>query len=159
MPADRPYFHRAEPARVLLVDRLLTAPPETVWSAFESAAALARWWGPAGFSLTTQVFDFRVGGEWAYTMHGLDGTDYPNRCRYSAIIPEMGFRYSQSGGRAGDMTGFEGEVRLEPVQDLTRVVIELHFASAADRDRVVRDYGALEGGHQTLARLAALVET
>ena len=37
---------------------------------------LSRWWGPEGFSTTTRAFEFRVGGEWDFVMHGPDGTDY-----------------------------------------------------------------------------------
>lgn len=33
-------------------------------------------WGPEGFTTTTRAFEFRVGGEWDFVMHGPDGTDY-----------------------------------------------------------------------------------
>ena len=33
------------------------------------------------------------------------------------------------------------------------------FPSAADRDRVIREFGAVEGGHQTLSRLADYLAT
>jgi hypothetical protein len=36
----------------------------------------------------------------------------------------------------------------------TRVTMRLTFASAEDRDQNVRDYGSIEGGKQTLERLA-----
>ena len=157
MPTDRPYLRRVDPSRTLLIDRMIAAPPERIWRAFSSAAALARWWGPDGFTLTTRSFDFRAGGAWDYVLHGPDGADYPNHRTYTAIVPEMGYRYRQEGGRGDDRIAFEGEVRLEPVQDLTRIVIDLVFESAADLEKVMRDYRALEGGRQTLARLAGFV--
>lgn len=36
----------------------------------------------------------------------------------------------------------------------TKVTIHMVFPTAADRDRVVKEYGAIEGGKQTLGRLA-----
>jgi uncharacterized protein YndB with AHSA1/START domain len=48
---------------------------------------LARWWGPAGFSNTFHVFDFRGGGAWRLTMHGPDGRDYPNESVFEELVP------------------------------------------------------------------------
>jgi uncharacterized protein YndB with AHSA1/START domain len=36
----------------------------------------------------------------------------------------------------------------------TRLTLRSVFPSAAERDKVVREYGAIEGGKQTLDRLA-----
>ena len=36
----------------------------------------------------------------------------------------------------------------------TKVTIYMLFSTAAGRERVVKEYGAIEGGKQTLARLA-----
>jgi uncharacterized protein YndB with AHSA1/START domain len=35
----------------------------------------------------------------------------------------------------------------------TKVTIHMVFPTAADRERVAREYGAVEGAHQTLERL------
>lgn len=65
--------------------RVLGAPPARVFAAFADPAVLARWWGPKGFSDSIELFEFRVGGTWKHTLHGPDGTDYPNLATFSAI--------------------------------------------------------------------------
>jgi uncharacterized protein YndB with AHSA1/START domain len=46
----------------------------------------AVWWGPNGFTTTTHAHDLRPGGQWDYTMHGPDGTDYPNENVFADIV-------------------------------------------------------------------------
>jgi uncharacterized protein YndB with AHSA1/START domain len=65
--------------------RLVGAPVETVFAAFSNPEKLARWWGPDGFSNSFEEFDLRVGGYWRFTMHGPDGTDYPNESRFLQV--------------------------------------------------------------------------
>ena len=65
--------------------RLIDAPAETVFDAFSDPEKLARWWGPKGFSSTFDEFDLRAGGYWRLTMHGPDGTDYPNENRFLEV--------------------------------------------------------------------------
>lgn len=66
-------------------ERTYDAAPAEVFDAHRDPARLARWWGPAGFSNTFSVFEFRPGGNWRFTMHGPDGKDYPNESVFRAI--------------------------------------------------------------------------
>ncbi len=72
--------HRAD-----VKSRRIDAPVSQVFAAFRDANSLERWWGPAGFSNTFQVFDFRTGGQWRHTMHGPDGSDYENESRFLEV--------------------------------------------------------------------------
>ena len=58
--------------------RLLPLPAQRVFEAFARPELLARWWGPSGFTNTFEVFEFRPGGRWKFTMHGPDGSHHPN---------------------------------------------------------------------------------
>lgn len=80
MPAD------PQTTREIATTRLLPWPRERVWAAFSEAAALAGWWGPAGFTNTFHEFDFRPGGAWKFTMHGPDGAAYAMDHRFSEIV-------------------------------------------------------------------------
>lgn len=60
---------------------------EQVFAAFAQPERLARWWGPAGFTNTFKVCEFKTGGRWIYTMHGPDGRDYPNESVFAEISP------------------------------------------------------------------------
>ena len=72
--------------RALCTARVLQAPPAAVFAAIADAALLARWWGPNGFRSTFQSFDFRPGGDWLFTLHGPDGADHPQVCRFTDIV-------------------------------------------------------------------------
>ena len=65
--------------------RVFPYPPQTVSDAFARPELLARWWGPAGFSNTFEVFEFRPGGRWKFVMHGPDGTHHPNESVFVEI--------------------------------------------------------------------------
>ena len=68
---------RATADREIVISRVIGAPRELVFEAFTRVRHLSRWWGPEGFTTTTRSFEFRVGGEWDFVMHGPDGTDIP----------------------------------------------------------------------------------
>jgi uncharacterized protein YndB with AHSA1/START domain len=67
--------------------RAFAAPPETVFAAFEQPERLAKWWGPNGFHNTFDLFDFKPGGLWRFTMHGPNGSNFPNEATFVAIEP------------------------------------------------------------------------
>ncbi len=61
------------------ITRIFEAPLKTVWEAWTDTKQVEKWWGPRGFTITTHSKELKVGGIWHYTMHGPDGTDYPNK--------------------------------------------------------------------------------
>ena len=67
--------------------RDIAAQPAAVFAAFQDASRLARWWGPAGFTNTFDVCEFKPGGQWKFTMHGPDGNSYPNESVFAEIEP------------------------------------------------------------------------
>ena len=73
--------------REIVISRVISAPRELVFEAFTEVRHLSRWWGPEGFTTTTRAFEFRVGGEWDFVMHGPDGTDYPEWISWTEIAP------------------------------------------------------------------------
>lgn len=73
--------------------RVYDAPVRAVWNAWTDPAQVAHWWGPRGFTLTTHSKDLRVGGTWRYTMHGPDGTDWPNVTTYHVVEPRRKLVY------------------------------------------------------------------
>ncbi|MFT4174256.1 MAG: SRPBCC domain-containing protein [Rhodocyclaceae bacterium] len=65
--------------------RQFSAKPAAVFAAISDPARLARWWGPAGFSNRFDVFEFRPGGKWVFTMVGPDGREYANESVFARI--------------------------------------------------------------------------
>src|SRR5947199_8597731 len=73
--------------REIVISRVIDAPRELVFEAFTEIRHLSRWWGPEGFTTTTQSFEFREGGEWDFVLHGPDGTGYSEWIRWLRIAP------------------------------------------------------------------------
>ena len=68
--------------------RKISATVEQVFAAFQPER-LARWWGPAGFTNTFSICEFKNGGRWSFTMHGPDGRNYPNENVFGEIEAPM----------------------------------------------------------------------
>jgi uncharacterized protein YndB with AHSA1/START domain len=139
-----------------VVSRTIDGPRHLVFEAYTSAEHVAHWWGPDGFTVTTRAFDFRPGGVWDFTMHGPDGTDYPNRIEWREIVPPERLEFSHGTG-ADDFEAFDATVTLVERDGATEVTLRSVFKTKAQRDEVVERYHAIEGAEQTLGRLAEYV--
>jgi len=147
--------------REIVISRVLDAPREMVWDAWTDPEQVVRWWGPRGFSTTIDTMDVRPGGIWKHVMHGPDGGDYPNKSVFTDVVEPERIAYNHGGGREGRKgVSFKATWTFEALnRHETRVTMRSVFPSAEDRERVVREYGALEGGEQTLERLAEHLRT
>jgi uncharacterized protein YndB with AHSA1/START domain len=139
--------------REIVMSRLLAAPRDLVFRSFSDPVNIGKWWGPNGFTTTTHEMEFREGGVWRYTMHGPDGTDYPNYVKYTEIVAPEKMRYDH-GSNAEHPEMFKAVITLADEGGKTRVILRLIIANAEHRDEMVA-FGAVEGGWQTLARLDA----
>ena len=150
--SSKPAAHTAD--REIVTTRDFDAPRELVFAAWTDAKHVSNWWGPNGFTTTTHVMDVRPGGEWRFIMHGPDGRDYPNRISYLEVARPERLVYKHGGEVELEPVDFHTTVTFTEVNGKTRVTMRAVFPSAEERDRVAREYGAVEGGQQTLARLA-----
>ena len=153
---------RGAPAQVaaeeceIVVSRVLGAPRELVFEAFTEVRHLSQWWGPEGFTTTTRAFEFRVGGEWDFVMHGPDGTDYTEWIFWTEIAPPERIALLHGESR-GDPNAFESVLTFEPDGAATRIEMRTVFPTKELCDEAVETYHAIEGGQQTLSNLAAYV--
>ena len=76
---------RKDKSNEIRIVRSYDAPVKVVWDAWTEMDQVAQWWGPRGFTITNHSKDLRAGGSWAYTMHGPDGVDYPNKTKYFEV--------------------------------------------------------------------------
>lgn len=144
--------------REIVITRVVDAPRELVWEAWTNPKHVVQWWGPRGFTTTIQKMEVRPGGVWQHIMHGPDGTDYPNKSVFVEVVKPARIVYAHGGGKKGGPGAqFRATWTFEAQGDKTNVTIRMVFPSAEERDQVVKVYGAIEGGHQTLDRLAAYV--
>ena len=142
--------------REIVISRVIDAPRELVFEAFTEVRHLSRWWGPEGFTTTTRAFEFRVGGEWDFVMHGPDGTDYQEWITWREIVPPERIALLHGEAR-DDPNAFESVLTFEPAGEQTRIVMRTVFPTRELRNQAVEKYHAIEGGEQTLRNLAAYV--
>jgi uncharacterized protein YndB with AHSA1/START domain len=142
--------------REIVISRVIDAPRELVFEAFTEVRHLSRWWGPAGFTTTTRAFEFRVGGEWDFVMHGPDGTDYQEWIRWTEITPPERLALLH-GASSDDPNAFESTLTFAPDGPRTRIEMRTVFPTTELRDEAVEKYHAIEGGEQTLGNLATYV--
>ncbi len=143
--------------REIVFSRVFDAPRELVWQAMTDPRHVVHWWGPLGFTTTIEEMDVRPGGVWNHVMHGPDGVDYPNRSVFKEIVEAQRIVYSHGGAKKGGPEAeFEATWTFEAMNggSKTKLTVRMVFPSAAARDLVVKEYGAIEGGKQTLQRLA-----
>jgi len=145
--------------REIIISREFDAPREMIWDAMTDPKHIVHWWGPTGFSTTIEQMDFRPGGTWKQIMHGPDGTNYPGKSTFKEIVKPERIVYSHGGGKEdGKGVHFTMTWTLEVIAPgKTRVTIHQVYATPEDRNFVAKEYGAIEGGQQTLARLAGFL--
>ena len=144
--------------RELVFTRLLNAPRELVFDVWIRPEHLAQWYGPDGFTLTTHSIEVKKNGIWRFTMHGPDGRDYPNKVIYLEISKPERLIYKH----VGDDPEVEDVSHVTTVDfkkegNKTALTMKMVFESAEELRRVEREYGAIEGGKQTMARMEALI--
>lgn len=146
--------------RAIVATRIFDAPRELVFEVWTDPKHLSQWWGPDGFSTTTSAFDMRTGGVWRFVMHGPDGRNYENRITYDVIEKPARIVYHHGGDEDVEPVQFRTTVTFEDI-GANRTLLTLHavFPSAAERNRVIKEYGGDKGAVQTLARLGEYLAT
>ena len=134
--------------REIVVTRVFDAPRALVFKLWTDPKHVAQWWGPNGFTITNYEMDVRPGGVWRFVMHGPNGVDYQNKVVYREVVEPERLVYSHVSGPQFEMT-----VIFEAEGDRTRLTARMVFESAALRDKVIKEFGAVEGLQQTLGRL------
>jgi uncharacterized protein YndB with AHSA1/START domain len=142
--------------REIVITRVFNAPRTLVFAAFIDPEHIAHWWGPTGFTITIHQMDVRVGGRWEFVMHGPDGVDYDNLVVYREIHAPDRLIYAHIDPAGNDL--FETTAIFADQAGQTHLTFRAVFPSKDALDFVVRNHNAVEGGKQTLERLAAFLD-
>ncbi|MCE4555571.1 SRPBCC family protein [Pelomonas cellulosilytica] len=134
--------------------RVLRCPPERVYRAFTTPAAMAKWLPPFGFTGTVHEMDARVGGSWRMSFtnfttgdsHGFGG-------RYVELVPGERLRYTAT----FDDPHLPGEMTT---------TVELRAVSCGTDVRITQDgipevipvAGCMLGWQESLVQLAQVAE-
>ncbi len=130
--------------------KLFEASAAEVFAAMSDPARVARWWGPEGFTNTIHAFEFHPNGRWLLTMHGPDGTDYPNESRFGRIVPDSVVEIEHLSGHHFVLT-----IQLEDQGPSTRISWQQTFDTAQHYGQVAAFVAV--ANEQNLVRLAAEV--
>lgn len=133
--------------RELRITRIFKAPIDLVWKAWTDPEHIIHWWGPNGFTNTIHHMDLREGGQWNLTMHGPDGTNYPNRSVFKEIVPLKKIVYEHFNPH------FITTVLFESHGDETRMDWSMVFDSADMKEIVVKAHKAEQGMEQNVEKL------
>jgi uncharacterized protein YndB with AHSA1/START domain len=144
-----PNTHAANELRLI---RVYNASVSQVWEAWTDPSQISQWWGPRGFTLTHISKDLRVGGEWAYTMHGPDGVDYPNRTHYLDVEKHARLVYDH-GANDKQPPMFRVTVHFKESDGKTTMDMTMAFPSAQAAQEA-KKFIRLAGGETTWDRLA-----
>jgi uncharacterized protein YndB with AHSA1/START domain len=135
--------------RQIVTTRVFDTPRELVFEAWTDPQHVAQWWGPNGFTNTIHEMDVRAGGVWRFVMHGPNGVDYQNKNVFVEVVKPERLVFDHVSGPKFQMT-----VMFEDLDGKTRLTMRMVFETAAEHDKVVKEFGAIEGAKQTLGRLA-----
>jgi len=143
--------------REIVISRVYDAPRELVWDALTTPEHVMNWWGPRGYTITTEKMDLRPGGEWIHVMHGPDGANYQNYSKFTEVVKPERIAYEHGGRREGG--GLEVHFLMSWTfealgEKQTRLTLRQVHPTKEKRDLVVKEYGAEEGARQTMERLA-----
>jgi uncharacterized protein YndB with AHSA1/START domain len=141
---------KPESDRVIASRRVFAAAPEDLWEAFRNPEALAKWWGPSGFTNVFHEFEFRPGGEWDFTMVGPDVTGYrmrkvfveitqPTRIVFDHPDATHGFRMVIETARKGSETELSWRMTFDSAEEAARVRTIVETANEQNFDRLA-DY-------------------
>jgi len=148
MAEKRSSFVTESADREIVARRVFDAPRELVFKMWTDPQHVAKWWGPKGFTNTIHEMDVRPGGVWQFVMHGPDGVDYKNKNVFIEVVKPERLVYDHVTGPQFHVT-----VTFAEQGNKTELTVRMLFESATQRDKVAKEFGAIEGLNQTLERL------
>ena len=144
-------------ANDIRIVRIYDAPVALVWDAWTDVNQVAQWWGPRGFTLTTHSKDLRPGGHWSYTMHGPDGTDWPNYARYHVVEPYARLEYDHGASSADAKPLFRVTATFRDLGGRTEFDMRMTLPTPEEAAQT-RVFIKAAGGNGTWDRLAEFLE-
>ena len=138
--------------REMSISKTFNAPVEFLWEVWTKPEHIANWWGPNGFTNTIHEMDLKEGGEWRLTMHGPDGTNYPNRSIFKEIIPFKKIVFEHFNPH------FNTSVLFDPKDGETAITWTMQFDTAEMLDIVIKAHKADEGLKQNMEKLGHYID-
>lgn len=148
--------------RTITLSRTFNAPVAAVYRLWTEARYMRQWWGIEGSTAPVCELDVRPGGAWRIDMRTESGAVYRNSGTYLEVEPHEKLVFTSDPDP--ETSEWQGEPPQRSIHTVlfagqgarTQVKLIIEFATAADRDRMVR-FGMPEGIEQGLDRLERLL--
>ena len=114
----------------LVLKRVLSAAPPAVFRLFSDPDELAKWWGPAGFTVPSLEFDPRAGAGYRIEMQPPDGDPFYLTGRFREVEPPARLSFT-----------FAWE---DPDPDDVETLVELSFGNLSGSTEVVLTQGSFK---------------
>lgn len=75
-----------EANRTLTLKKTFRAPIKLVWEAWIQPEHIAQWWAPKGMKLKIVEHNFKVGGQWKFSMPMQNGNEFISEGKYLEIV-------------------------------------------------------------------------
>lgn len=149
----------------LVLERVLDAPHELVFTVFSEAEHLKQWWGPRGWTVPFCSVDFRPGGVWHYCMKCVDekqgeffGMESWGKGVYHEIQEGKRFVYTDyfsdaEGNETEGMPSTLVEMIFEEAQGNRTKLVSRSKYESEEALRTVMDMGMIQGITETWDRL------
>lgn len=146
----------------LTVFRLIKAPRNAVWKAWEDPRQLVKWWAPLPFTTVSTKHEFRTGGGFGTTMLAADGSPFYSGegCFLELVANERIVWTSalQGGWRPNkDDMPFSAIITLEDHPEGTKYTATALHQNDEDRKKHA-DMGFVDGWGTCIDQLGQLVE-
>ena len=161
---------RPDPARDLVLERVVDVPPALVWRAWTVPEHVKRWFTPAPWTTMECEIDLRPGGIFRTVMRSPEGETFPNLGCYLEIVENErlvwttalapGYRPAESAG-AGDPCGvgfLTAVIALESLGQGTRYTALAMHGNEEGRTNHEK-LGFHDGWGKALDQLVALART
>jgi uncharacterized protein YndB with AHSA1/START domain len=126
-----------DPARDLVLTRLIDAPPARVFQAWSDPVLVPQWFTPPPFKTLSAEMDLRPGGSSLIVMQGPDGTEYPQRGVYLEVVPDRRLVFTDAYVRAWEPSAkpfFTGILTFDDEGGKTRYTAVARHWTQEDRD-------------------------
>ena len=139
-----------EQNRTVISSRTMNALVGDVFDAYANPQKIIRWWGPAGFTLTTGSIDLNEGGHWHFVFTGPDGTEYKNHVVFLRIEPLHLFVVDHLSGPK-----YRGTVTFDDLGGKTRVTMYWTIENAQVFAKIRES--VIAGNEDNLDRLSEVI--
>jgi uncharacterized protein YndB with AHSA1/START domain len=108
--------------RVLVITRILAAPPALVFQAWTEPERMMCWYAPEGLETPYAEADLRVGGRFRVLMREPDGKEHDVSGEYREIVPNRKLVFTWAWRTTPEQVSLV-KVELEPAGDGTRLTL------------------------------------